>query len=211
MGNMGSYILSPSLLSANFANLQKDLAYAQENGAQWLHFDVMDGHFVPNLTFGLPVISALRNLTSLVFDVHLMVKNPADYVDTFKRAGADFFTFHVEAETHVDRLIHAIKDSGMKAGITFVPSTPVSALIPVLPLVDLVLVMSVNPGFSGQKFIPYCLEKISALAKIRQERGAHFLLSVDGGINASNIQSVLDAGCDVVVSGSSFFSGDLRK
>ncbi|MBQ7613171.1 MAG: ribulose-phosphate 3-epimerase [Spirochaetaceae bacterium] len=208
---MGSYILSPSLLSANFANLQKDLAYAQENGAQWLHFDVMDGHFVPNLTFGLPVISALRNLTSLVFDVHLMVKNPADYVDTFKRAGADFFTFHVEAETHVDRLIHAIKDSGMKAGITFVPSTPVSALIPVLPLVDLVLVMSVNPGFSGQKFIPYCLEKISALAKIRQERGAHFLLSVDGGINASNIQSVLDAGCDVVVSGSSFFSGDLRK
>ena len=208
---MGSYILSPSLLSANFANLQKDLAYAQENGAQWLHFDVMDGHFVPNLTFGLPVISALRNLTSLVFDVHLMVKNPADYVDTFKRAGADFFTFHVEAETHVDRLIHAIKDSGMKAGITFVPSTPVSALIPVLPLVDLVLVMSVNPGFSGQKFIPYCLEKISTLAKIRQERGAHFLLSVDGGINASNIQSVLDAGCDVVVSGSSFFSGDLRK
>lgn len=207
---MDKFILSPSLLSANFAQLDREIRYAETNGAQWLHFDVMDGDFVPNLTFGAPVISSLRPLTNLVFDVHLMVKKPSVFVDTFKRAGADFFTFHLESEPHIDRLIHAIHESGMKAGIAIVPSTPVSMLSEILPLVDLVLVMSVNPGFSGQAFIPYCMDKIRRLAEIRVERNLHFKLSVDGGINSKNIDAVLQAGCDVAVSGSAFFSGDLR-
>lgn len=207
---MDKFILSPSLLSADFAHLGRDVKFAEEQGAEWLHFDVMDGLFVPNLTFGAPVISSLRAVSNLVFDVHLMVKNPFSFVDTFKKAGADYFTFHVEAEPHADRLIHAIKESGMKAGITLVPTSPVCILSQLLPLVDLVLVMSVNPGFSGQSFIPYCLDKIKEIAQIRAERDLNFKLSVDGGVNSKNIRSVLDAGCDVVVSGSAFFSGELK-
>lgn len=207
---MASYILSPSVLSADFSCLDREIEFAKTNGAEWLHFDVMDGHFVPNLTFGAPVIASLRSITDLVFDVHLMVKNPLQFVDDLKKAGADFFTFHVETEPHADKLISEIHDAGMKAGITLVPSTPVSAISQILPLVDLVLVMSVNPGFSGQKFIPYCLDKISEIAAIRRERHLSFKLSVDGGVNSQNIQSVIDAGCDVAVSGSAFFSGDLR-
>lgn len=207
---MASYILSPSVLSADFSCLDREIEFAKKNGAEWLHFDVMDGHFVPNLTFGAPVIASLRSITDLVFDVHLMVKNPLQFVDDLKKAGADFFTFHVETEPHADKLISEIHDAGMKAGITLVPSTPVSAISQILPLVDLVLVMSVNPGFSGQKFIPYCLDKISEIAAIRRERHLSFKLSVDGGVNSQNIQSVIDAGCDVAVSGSAFFSGDLR-
>lgn len=207
---MASYILSPSVLSADFSCLDREIEFAKKNGAEWLHFDVMDGHFVPNLTFGVPVIASLRSITDLVFDVHLMVKNPLQFVDDLKKAGADFFTFHVETEPHADKLISEIHDAGMKAGITLVPSTPVSAISQILPLVDLVLVMSVNPGFSGQKFIPYCLDKISEIAAIRRERHLSFKLSVDGGVNSQNIQSVIDAGCDVAVSGSAFFSGDLR-
>lgn len=207
---MASYILSPSVLSADFSCLDREIEFAKKNGAEWLHFDVMDGHFVPNLTFGAPVIASLRSITDLVFDVHLMVKNPLQFVDDLKKAGADFFTFHVETEPHADKLISEIHDAGMKAGITLVPSTPVSAIAQILPLVDLVLVMSVNPGFSGQKFIPYCLDKISEIAAIRRERHLSFKLSVDGGVNSQNLQSVIDAGCDVAVSGSAFFSGDLR-
>lgn len=207
---MASYILSPSVLSADFSCLDREIEFAKKNGAEWLHFDVMDGHFVPNLTFGAPVIASLRSITDLVFDVHLMVKNPLQFVDDLKKAGADFFTFHVETEPHADKLISEIHDAGMKAGITLVPSTPISAISQILPLVDLVLVMSVNPGFSGQKFIPYCLDKISEIAAIRRERHLSFKLSVDGGVNSQNLQSVIDAGCDVAVSGSAFFSGDLR-
>lgn len=207
---MASYILSPSVLSADFSCLDREIEFAKKNGAEWLHFDVMDGHFVPNLTFGAPVIASLRSITDLVFDVHLMVKNPLQFVDDLKKAGADFFTFHVETEPHADKLISEIHDAGMKAGITLVPSTPISAISQILPLVDLVLVMSVNPGFSGQKFIPYCLDKINEIAAIRRERHLSFKLSVDGGVNSQNIQSVIDAGCDVAVSGSAFFSGDLR-
>ncbi|PIE98579.1 MAG: ribulose-phosphate 3-epimerase [Treponema sp.] len=207
---MGSFILSPSLLSADFSKLDDELKFVEDNGGKWLHLDVMDGHFVPNLTFGAPVVKSLRKLTDMPFDVHLMVKNPEDYVDNFKAVGADWFTFHIEAAVHSDRLISKIKESGMKAGVSLVPSTPVQVISQILPLVDLVLVMSVNPGFSGQRFIPYCMDKISQLKELREKNGYNYLISVDGGINSDNISKAVEAGTDVVVSGSVFFSGELK-
>ncbi len=204
------FILSPSLLSADFSKLAEELKFIESNGGKWVHIDVMDGHFVPNLTFGAPVVKCLRSCSALPFDVHLMVSEPENYVEAFAKAGADYFTFHIESTIHTDRLISFIKQNDMKAGISIVPTTPVSALSCVLPLVDLVLVMSVNPGFGGQKFIPYCLEKIELLKKIRQDENLNFLISVDGGVGSKNIESVVNAGADVVVSGSAFFSGELK-
>ena len=203
--------LAPSILSADFSRLGEEVGMIEKAGAHLIHVDVMDGHFVPNLTFGTPVISSLRALTELVFDVHLMVKNPMDFVDNLKKAGADFFTFHVETEPHADKLISAIHDAGMKAGITLVPSTPVSAISQILPLVDLVLVMSVNPGFSGQKFIPYSLDKIRELSKLRDEKNPKLLIQVDGGVGVDNIKALSDVGVDEFVAGSSVFKGDILK
>jgi len=169
----------------------------------------MDGHFVPNLTFGPPIVKALRAKTSLPFDVHLMVSNPEALVDDFIAAGADWITFHAEASVHANRLISVIHAAGKKAGISIVPSTPVSALKELLPIVDMVLVMTVNPGFGGQELILSCLEKVRELKKIKQECDFSYIVSVDGGVNPKTLPLVLDAGTDVVVSGSSFFLGEL--
>ena len=202
------FILSPSLLSADFSNLEKSI-HQVETKTNWLHLDIMDGNFVPNLTFGYPLIKSIRKITDTLFDAHLMVVNPGDFVTSFAEAGVNFFTFHVEACVHADRLITAIHEAGMKAGIAIVPTTPLSVISEILPIIDLVLVMTVNPGFSGQKFIPYCVEKIKKLTGLKKEKGYNYYVSVDGGINNHTLPMVLEAGSDVVVSGSSFFSGEL--
>ncbi len=211
MYSMGkSFILSPSLLSADFSKLAEELKFIETHGGDWVHIDVMDGHFVPNLTFGLPVVKGIRKCSKLPFDVHLMVENPEAFVTDFAKAGADSFTFHLEASNHIDKLISDIKAHGMKAGISIVPSTPISILEHILPITDIVLIMSVNPGFGGQKLLPYCLKKVSDLKEIKRKNNMNFLISIDGGVNAENIENVKNSGAEVIVSGSAFFSGDLK-
>lgn len=203
-------ILSPSLLSADFGNLADALRKIEEKGGSWVHVDVMDGHFVPPVSYGQPVISSIRSKSALPFDVHLMIERPENSIDSFIEAGSDWITFHIEATDHADLCIQKIHSAGKKAGVAICPSTPVSALECILPFVDLVLVMTVNPGWGGQKLIPYTVEKVSQLAKIQEEKGYGFKISVDGGVNASTLSSVVEAGADVVVSGSSFFKGELN-
>lgn len=202
-------ILAPSLLSADFSNLGAALATIEEKGGAAVHIDVMDGQFVPQITYGQPVIKALRPLTQLPFDVHLMVERPEAMVDSFAAAGADWLTFHWESTVHVNRLIQHIHTLQKKAGIAIVPSTPVHALSEVLADIDLVLVMTVNPGFGGQTLLPSCVRKVRELCELRQANGYHYRISVDGGINESTIASVTIAGADILVSGSAFFSGRL--
>jgi ribulose-phosphate 3-epimerase len=203
------YLLAPSILSADFANLESSLDFIAEHNADWVHVDVMDGHFVPNLTLGAPVVKALRKVSRLPFDVHLMVSNPETHIDDFVAAGADYITFHIEACVHAHRLAARIREAGKKAGISIVPSTPVSTIREMLPYVDLVLVMTVNPGFGGQSLIPTCLDKVRELKKLKQECDFSYIVSVDGGVNSGTMPVILEAGVDVVVSGSAFFSGDL--
>ena len=205
---MKKTLLAPSLLSADFSDLASAIKKIENEGGSIVHIDVMDGQFVPQISYGEPVIKSIRKLTALPFDVHLMVEHPERMVDSFAASGADWITFHYEAAVHIDRLIHHIHDLGKKCGISIVPSTPVSFLSEILPLVDFVLVMSVNPG--GQSFIPSSLKKISALQKIREENNLSFQISVDGGINERNFGEVARAGADILVSGSSFFSGKLK-
>lgn len=207
---MKETLLAPSLLSADFADLKSAVKKIEDEGGSVVHIDVMDGQFVPQITYGQPVIKSIRKLTRLPFDIHLMVEKPELMVDSFAQAGGDWITFHYESTVHIDRLISHIHSLGKKCGISIVPSTPVAALSEILPLVDLVLVMSVNPGFGGQSFIPYTLQKISQLKKIRSEKSLSFKISVDGGINEKNYAEVAEAGADILVSGSSFFSGKLK-
>lgn len=207
---MKNTLLAPSLLSADFSDLAGAVKKIENDGGSIVHIDVMDGQFVPQITYGQPVIKSIRKLTKLPFDVHLMVEKPELMVDSFAESGADWITFHYESTVHIDRLIHRIHDLGKKCGVSIVPSTPVQLISEILHLVDLVLVMSVNPGFGGQSFIPYTLDKISELKKIREERKLDFLISVDGGVNEKNFSQVADAGADILVSGSSFFSGKLK-
>jgi len=198
--------ISPSLLSANFSNLEKDIKMLEKGGADLLHIDVMDGHFVPNITIGPVVVEAIKEVATIPLDVHLMISDPDYYVDAFIDAGADFLTIHSEATPHVHRVVQKIKSKGIKAGVSLNPHTPISVLENILEDIDLVLIMSVNPGFGGQSFIPHSLEKIHKLKQFLKENNAdHIEIEVDGGIKLENIKEVSDAGCDIFVSGSGIF------
>ena len=207
---MKTQILAPSLLSANFADLGSEIKKIENNQGGAVHIDVMDGSFVPEITYGEPVIRSIRKLTKLPFDVHLMIEKPELHIESFARAGADWITFHWEATNHAHRVIQMIHEAGKKAGVAICPGTPVSLLSEILPSADIILVMTVNPGWGGQKIIPSCVEKVAELKKYREEHGLNYKLSVDGGINNETLSSVINAGTDIVVSGSCFFNGSLK-
>ena len=198
--------IAPSILSANFAALGEAVSKLSAQGADWVHFDVMDGNFVPNITFGPDMCKALRPLTDLPIDVHLMVEHPGDWIEPFRKAGADILTIHAEsAERHLHRALQAIHAAGMKAGIVLNPATPISACVHLLPECDLVLLMSVNPGFGGQSFIPETLNKIRALKTEIEARGLQTLIEIDGGVNPDTAKQCIEAGADVLVAGSAVF------
>lgn len=199
-------IIAPSLLSANFLRLEQDCEMLNSSEAEWFHLDVMDGRFVPNLSFGLPVIAAIRKATKKVCDVHLMIEDPGQYAQAFKDAGADVLTVHVEACRHLHRNIQQIKALGMKAGIALNPHTPVSSIEEIIADVDLVCVMSVNPGFGGQKFIPATLAKIKQLKALITAKHSTALIEVDGGVTLENASSIIEAGADVLVAGNTVFA-----
>ena len=204
--------IAPSLLSADFANLASELQDIERGGADLVHLDVMDYHFVPNLTFGAPIIKALRPHTKLLFDVHLMTEHPETYFADLEKAGADLVSFHAEAAVHHDRLIHDIQERGMKAGIALNPGTPLSMIEELLPILDFVLIMSVNPGFGGQKFIPYSLDKIRRLREMANQVGREDLdIEVDGGVGPANAKALADAGVTIAVAGSAVFGKEDRK
>jgi ribulose-phosphate 3-epimerase len=201
-----SHIVAPSLLSADFADLKSAVELVDKSSAPWLHLDVMDGVFVPNISFGLPVIRAIRKYTRKVFDVHLMIVEPQKFINEFSDSGADVLTVHLEACTHLHRTVQAIKAAGMKAGVALNPHTPVAALEEVIQDIDLVCMMSVNPGFGGQKFIPNTYRKITALRQMREAHGATCLIEIDGGVGQNNARELVDHGADVLVAGNSVFN-----
>jgi len=198
--------IAPSLLSADFSRLAEEVRDVERAGCDVLHIDVMDGHFVPNLTIGPLVVAAIRQVTKLPLDVHLMIEEPERYIAHFIQLGASILTFHVEATHHVNRVIQLIKQSGVKAGISLNPHTPVSMLENILPDIDVVLIMSVNPGFGGQKFLPLALDKVKKLNQMRKSIGAGFLIEVDGGVDEKNASMLIDCGVDVLVAGNTIFS-----
>ncbi len=199
-------LIAPSILSADFAHLADEVAAVERGGADLLHVDVMDGHFVPNLTVGPPIVESLKKVTKLPLDVHLMITNADAFIAEFSAAGADYLTVHVEASPHLHRTVQSIKERGVKAGVTLNPATSLHTIEEILPDVDLVLIMSVNPGFGGQKFIGSCLKKIAAARRMLDEAGSRALLEVDGGVKIDNAAQVLAAGADVLVAGSAIFS-----
>lgn len=203
--------IAPSILSADFAKLGEEIKEVEAHGADYIHVDVMDGHFVPNITIGPLIVEAIRPVTSLPLDVHLMVENPDEFIPEFAKAGADILTVHQEACVHLDRTIQLIKDNDVKAGVVINPATPAELLKPILPNVDLVLVMTVNPGFGGQKFIEGAVEKIRQLRTWREEMSLSYEIEVDGGVNVETIKLCTDAGADVLVAGSAIFDKSDRK
>lgn len=200
-----SVLISPSMLSCDFANMQRDIEMINSSQADWFHVDVMDGVFVPNISFGFPVIEAMKKHATKPLDVHIMIENPDDYIEEFKRVGTDILTVHYEACRHLHRTIQAIKQAGMKAGVALNPHTPVSALSEVIADVDLVLIMSVNPGFGGQKFIANAVNKVAETKRLIQATGSNAIIEVDGGVNLETGKLLVDAGADVLVAGSFVF------
>ncbi len=203
--------LAPSILSADFSKLGEQIETIDKAGAQYVHFDVMDGSFVPNISFGAPVLKSIRKCTERKIDAHLMVEEPIRFVEDFAKAGADIITVHAEACKHLDRTLEFIKEQGALAGVALNPATPLSAIEWVLPKVDMVLIMTVNPGFGGQKLIPYTIEKVRKLKQMIDENGYNIDIQVDGGINKDNVTSVLDAGANVFVAGSAVFNGNIEE
>ena len=197
--------IAPSILSADFARLDRDVEAVRKGGVSMIHVDVMDGHFVPNITIGPPVVSSLRAATDLVLDCHLMIEEPDRYVPAFVEAGAGMISVHQEACPHLSRSVQLIRDHQVQAGVVINPATPVASLDDILEFVDFVLVMSVNPGFGGQSFIPSSLGKIESLDRIRRQRGLDYRIEIDGGVNLDNLAPIIQAGCDIVVAGSSIF------
>lgn len=204
-------ILAPSILAADFKELGQAIKTIEENGAEYLHYDVMDGIFVPSISFGMPVLASIRSCTNQVMDVHLMIKEPIRYIKEFKEAGADLITIHLEACEDVAATIKAIREAGLKVGLSIKPATEAEAIRPYLDQIDMILVMSVEPGFGGQKFIPESLDKIRALRAMVEETGVDVDIEVDGGIYQANVKEVLDAGANIIVSGSGVFKGDIAK
>lgn len=204
--------LAPSILSADFSNLGEDIKTIDKYGADVIHIDVMDGMFVPNISFGVPIMKSIRKFTEKTFDVHLMIEDPARYVEDFVKAGADIITVHYEADRHIDRTIQYIKSLGCKAAIALNPGTPVSVIKDLIPNLDMVLIMSVNPGFGGQKYIDYCSDKIKEVKKLSEKYNPNLLIEVDGGVNKDNIKNVVDCGANVIVAGSAVFkNGEVEK
>ena len=197
--------IAPSILSADGSRLGEEIAAVEAAGADLLHIDVMDGHFVPNITIGPGLIASLRKRTRIPFDVHLMIENPERYIDDFAKAGSDWITVHVEATVHLHRLVSVIREKGVRAGVSLNPATPLSLVEPILPEIDLLLVMTVNPGFGGQKFIEGMLPKIAEAKRLIREIAPEVLIEVDGGVTRKNIRSIADAGADILVAGSSVF------
>lgn len=201
-------IISPSLLSCDFSRIKEESQMLNNSSADWFHLDVMDGVFVPNISFGLPIINAFRKCTDKVLDVHAMIANPDDFIEDFKAAGTDILTVHIEACTHLHRTIQAIKNAGMKAGVALNPHTPINSLESILPELDMVLIMSVNPGFGGQKFISTTFDKVKSLRMLCQNKDLDTIIEIDGGVNLENASKLIAAGANALVAGSTVFKSD---